>query len=78
MEKDGFFTFKKSNYANWKAFVDENNTPINTNEYGLMKIKVPEGEHSISFKYRLLLIDYIGWILSIVGIVGLIYLWRKK
>jgi len=70
--------FKVHDYPNWKITVD--NLPAERlNDPGyLMEIKVPAGKHTIEFKYKTIAFDYISYLFTIIGIIGCVYLWRKK
>ncbi|MBI4144485.1 hypothetical protein HY486_04520 [Candidatus Woesearchaeota archaeon] len=63
-------------YPNWKAFVD--NLPVKSFDCnGLLCAQVPAGSHSVLFVYKTQFSEWLGYLLSLLGIVLIGWLWRK-
>ncbi len=72
-DKDSILQFKVREFPRWKATLDGKSIKIRQNKDMLMEIDVPKGNHAVSFKYTLSILDYLGYIISAVGIA--IILW---
>ena len=68
---------KVRHWPNWRAAID--GVPLSTqrDSLGLIQAPVPEGKHTISFTYRMIWVDWIGYMLTAVGIGLLGWMWRK-
>ncbi|MCQ2520649.1 MAG: YfhO family protein, partial [Lachnospiraceae bacterium] len=51
MEEEKLVLFAVPSDPGFKAYIDGNETPIITVDFGLMAVCVPKGEHDISFEY---------------------------
>jgi uncharacterized membrane protein YfhO len=51
MEKTGVVVFSESNLPGWIAEVDGERAPIYTANYLFMGVLVPEGAHTLTFRY---------------------------
>lgn len=71
MEQDGVLVFTVPYETGFTAYVDGIETKVSLVDYGFMMIKVPEGSHSIEFKYIPSNYKY-GKLLSVVGLLLII------
>lgn len=66
--------FKTRYWPNWKASIDEKETVVYKNSLEFMEVDVPSGQHIVKFKYELKWLDYLGWMLSLLGAGLLIFI----
>jgi hypothetical protein len=60
-------------YPGWQATVDGNEMPTySTTEYGLVTVRVPEGEHRIIFNFGTTPLRTAAWAISAIGLTGLL------
>ncbi|MBA4380472.1 MAG: hypothetical protein C0393_07350, partial [Anaerolinea sp.] len=60
-------------YPGWQATVDGNEMPTySTTEYGLVTVRVPEGEHRIIFNFGATPLRTAAWVISAIGLIGLL------
>ena len=60
-------------YPGWQATVDGNEMPTySTTEYGLVTVRVPEGEHRIIFNFGTTPLRKAAWVISAIGLTGLL------
>ncbi len=64
---------KASYFPNWKA--DGANGPWRVGPN--LMVVVPTSTH-VSLHYGYTVVDYLGWFLTLLGVVGLVFLWRRK
>jgi len=76
--KETKLLFKVHDYPNWKITIDGKDAERLNKPGYLMEIKIPKGKHTIEFEHKLLPLDYVVYILTLIGIIGSVYLWRKK
>ncbi|MEK6964571.1 MAG: hypothetical protein AABX70_09225, partial [Nanoarchaeota archaeon] len=70
-------TLKVNAYPNWKVYVDGKRVPAEECDYFVCTTIQP-GPHTVEFKYELIGIDYVGYFLSLLGLVGLVWTWRRS
>jgi hypothetical protein len=71
----------QSNYKGWKAYIDEEETPIYTSNFNYRTILLPAGTHSVRFEYRnsRILVSYIVAHLHFAaGLVFLLIYWLRS
>ncbi len=71
MEQEGVLVFTVPYETGFTAYVDGIETKVSLVDYGFMMIKVPEGSHSIEFKYIPSNYKY-GKMLSVAGLLLII------
>jgi len=64
----GVVYFKVRAWPNWKATLDGRALAVKKGAMGLMEVEVPPGKHQIQFTYRLIWIDWIGYIITLIGL----------
>ncbi len=77
-EKDTKLLFKIRAFPNWIISLDGKKISYEISSRGLIIVNVPKGSHEILFNYRMINIDYIGYLLSLVGLFFLILIWKRK
>ncbi|HLD05321.1 MAG TPA: hypothetical protein VJG90_06395 [Candidatus Nanoarchaeia archaeon] len=70
-------TLKVNAYPNWKAYVDGKETEVEECDY-FVCTQIPPGQHTVEFKYETIIVDYLGYFLSLLGLIGLAGIWRKS
>lgn len=75
-DNDGFLYVSDTYYPGWKAYVDGKETKIYRANLAFRAIEVPKGKHTVVFKY-VPMSFYIGLVLTIIGILLCIWLWRR-
>ncbi len=73
----GFVYLSDTYYPGWRAYVDGKETKIYRANLAFRAVRVPAGTHSIVFRY-VPLIFYAGLVLTFMGILLCIWLWRKE
>jgi len=68
--------FKVRYWKNWKATIDQASAPITRTSQEYMELQVPPGKHTVNFEYRMRWWDYLGLVISLIGILFLILLYR--
>jgi hypothetical protein len=86
-EKDFTFLAKKESiiqlahiyYPGWKAFVNGKQQTIDySNEGGLMRIKIPQGENKVEFKFTRTPLRLTSEMISLIGLATVIFLLAKS
>ena len=80
-KNDQFFTMLQTNYKGWKAYIDNNSTPIYTSNFNYRTILLPKGNHTIIYEYRnnkIVILYFISNILFFITILLLLGLSFKK
>ncbi|HOG19649.1 MAG TPA: hypothetical protein PKW37_04330 [Salinivirgaceae bacterium] len=49
---DNYLTLLQTNYKGWKAYIDDNETPIYTSNFNYRTILLPEGNHIVKYEYK--------------------------
>jgi len=75
MTRDSDVLLKVRYWANWKAYVDSIEVPVQKNEIDFMRIEVPKGTHKIDFRYGPRWWDYLGLMATLAGIALVVMLW---
>lgn len=73
--------YNKYNFPGWKAYIDGNKLPIKSGDpYGQIQLTIPSGNHEILVQYRETIINKVLDYLSILTIIGCIFLifYKKK
>ncbi|MCX5804296.1 MAG: YfhO family protein [Proteobacteria bacterium] len=73
---DAFLYVSDTYYPGWRAYVDGKETNIYRANLAFRAIEVPKGKHTVVFKY-IPMSFYIGLVLTIIGILLCIWLWRR-
>ncbi|MDD5243499.1 MAG: YfhO family protein [Syntrophorhabdaceae bacterium] len=73
---DAFLYVSDTYYPGWRAYVDGKETKIYRADLAFRAIEVPKGKHTVVFKY-VPMSFYIGLVLTIMGILLCIWLWRR-
>ena len=68
--------FKVRYWNNWQATVDGLSAEIQPSARNLMMVTVPQGTHVIRFTYGMRWWDYLGWLLTAIGVVCVLYFVR--
>ncbi len=66
--------FKVRHWGNWVARVDGRPTDIQRSQQHLMLITVPEGDHVVEFEFIPRWWDYLGYLLTAIGIIWALWL----
>jgi len=61
-------------YPNWKATINKISTPVTFDKYGRLLIRVPKGDIQLSLIFGYSLAERVGFILSLLGLVYLIFI----
>jgi len=75
-DSDAFLYVSDTYYPGWRAYVDGKETKIYRADLAFRAIEVPKGKHTVVFKY-VPMSFYIGLVLTIMGILLCIWLWRR-
>ncbi|MEK6948008.1 MAG: 6-pyruvoyl-tetrahydropterin synthase-related protein [Nanoarchaeota archaeon] len=67
---------KIAEHPYWKAYINEKEIEVNSDENKLIKIEIPEGEYELDIKYQPRKIKYV--LLSFIGLISLIILNRYR
>jgi hypothetical protein len=80
MRAPGAIVLADSWTPNWKAYVDGHATPTARMDMAFRGVLVPAGAHEIVFRYEntALLIGEILSGISIAGVIGTLYFWRRR
>jgi hypothetical protein len=73
---DAFLYVSDTYYPGWRAYVDGKETKIYRADLAFRAIEAPKGRHTVVFKY-VPMSFYIGLVLTIIGILLCIWLWRR-
>lgn len=77
--KETLLRLKVRHWLNWKATIDDGQPlALKRGKMGLIEAEVPAGRHSISYSYRMIWIDWLGYIITLAGAAALIILWRRQ
>lgn len=80
INKSGRYIFPIAFFPAWKAYVDDKPTDFKESTRGI-SLNLPEGMHTLSFKFKQTPIEILGNLLSITGVlilfIGIIYLRPK-
>ncbi|MEK6961260.1 MAG: hypothetical protein AABX47_08885 [Nanoarchaeota archaeon] len=68
--------FKVREWPNWKATIDGAALKLRQGKMGLIEADAPAGKHTIDFTYKMIWVDWFGYLLSIAGIALLAWAWR--
>ena len=71
----GELLFKVREFPNWKILLDNKTVPRHQNNYGLILVAIPPGEHTITFEYWYITVDIIGYLLTGIGVIIILYIW---
>lgn len=71
-----FLYLSDTYYPGWRAYVDGKETKIYRANLAFRAIEVPKGKHTVVFKY-VPMSFYIGLVLTLLGIVLCVWLWRR-
>lgn len=72
-DKNTLLFLSDAYYPGWNAYIDSNKTPILRADYALRAVPIPQGNHSVIFKYEPNSFKY-GLLLSVVGIMSVVAL----
>ena len=75
-DSDAFLYVSDTYYPGWRAYVDGKETKIYRANLAFRAIEAPKGRHTVVFKY-VPMSFYIGLVLTIIGILLCIWLWRR-
>ena len=67
--KDQGVLFKVRYWNNWRAYVDREPGLMVRNDQDFMAVYIPRGNHVIEFKYAMRWWDYIGWLMTFIGLL---------
>ena len=74
MERDADVVINTSYYPNWKAEINSNPVPVSMDTFGRILIHIPKGKGSVSLYFGYTVIERWGYVLSIAGLIFLIYI----
>jgi hypothetical protein len=77
--QDAWLVLSDAGYPGWQAAVDEIDSEILHADYLFRAVRVPAGEHSITFTYESLAVRLGAW-MSVLGLMtlgSLVWLWRR-
>ena len=79
--RPGLLVLSDNQYPGWKATVDGHPAPVERVDYLFRGVRIAPGSHTVEFRYEPLSWR-IGWIVSLVSLVGLAVLvavgWRRR
>ncbi len=70
-------TLKANAYPNWKTYVDGKSSKTEECDF-FVCTTIPTGQHTVEFKYETIGVDYLGYFLSLLGLIGLIWTWKQS
>jgi hypothetical protein len=76
-----FLTMLQTNFKGWKAFIDNQPTPIYTSNFNFRTILLPEGKHVVRFEYKnnkILVLYFISNFVFIICALFLLGNWIYK
>jgi len=73
-ERDSYLVFTDSYYPGWNAYMDGVKTNIYRADYLFRAVFVPQGRHTIQFRFEPFLVSTGGWISALAGL-GIAALW---
>ena len=69
--------FKVHDYPNWEVKIDG----TAANKIGkpgyLMEVSIPPGKHTITFEYKMVALDYLSYLVTLIGIILLVIIWMR-
>lgn len=79
MLQDGAVTFDIAQYPGWKAWVDGQEVPIQTDEAGLVVVPIPAGDHLVKLEFTNSPIRQLSDTVALISLLGILgwaaYLW---